>query len=80
MGYERFFRVDDATSEGSGLGLAFAQDIPAQHGAMASLRPNASGRGAVARVVFATWMPPPPPPPIPDDFSELYRQSPPIGT
>jgi len=78
--FERFYRVDDATTEGSGLGLAIVQEIAAQHGAMASLRPNAFGRGAVARVVFATWMPPPPPPPIPDDFSELYRQSPPIGT
>jgi len=78
--FERFYRVDDATTEGSGLGLAIVQEIAAQHGATASLRPNSSGRGAVARVVFATWMPPPPPPPIPDDFSELYRQSPPIGT
>ena len=78
--FERFYRVDDATTEGSGLGLAIVQEIAAQHGATASLRPNSSGRGAVARVVLATWMPPPPPPPIPDDFSELYRQSPPIGT
>ena len=48
--------------------------------ATASLRPNSAGRGAVARVIFPTWKPPPPPPPLPDDFSELYRQSPPLGT
>jgi two-component system, OmpR family, sensor histidine kinase TctE len=79
MVFERFYRVDDATTEGSGLGLAIVQEIAAQHDAMASLRPNPRGRGAIARVIFPTWHPPPPPPPIPDDFSELYRQSPPIG-
>ena len=65
--FERFYRVDDASSEGSGLGLVIVQEIAAQH-------------GAVARVIFPTWHPPPPPPPIPDDFSELYRQSQPIGS
>lgn len=80
MVFERFFRVDDATTEGSGLGLAIVQEIAMQHGSRASLRPNPRGKGATARVVFAAWYPPPPPPPEPDDFSELYRQSPPIGT
>jgi two-component system, OmpR family, sensor histidine kinase TctE len=79
MVFERFYRVDDASTEGSGLGLAIVQEIAAQHAATASLRPNPRGRGAIARVIFPTWHPPPPPPPIPDDFSELYRQSPPIG-
>ncbi|KXB29450.1 histidine kinase [Dechloromonas denitrificans] len=78
--FERFYRVDDAMTEGSGLGLAIVQEIAMQHGSRASLRPNPQGRGAVARVVFAAWQAPPPPPPEPDDFSELYRQSPPIGT
>jgi len=78
--FERFYRVDDATTEGSGLGLAIVQEIAVQHDSRASLRPNPRGRGAVARVPFAIWYPPPPPPPPPDDFSELYRQSPPIGT
>jgi two-component system sensor histidine kinase TctE len=78
--FERFYRVDDAASEGSGLGLAIVKEIANQHEAAAQLRPNPAGRGAVARVVFPAWHPPPPPPPIPDDFSELYRQSPPIGT
>lgn len=78
--FERFYRVDDATTEGSGLGLAIVQEIAMQHDSKASLRPNPRGKGAVARVVFTAWHPPPPPPPIPDDFSELYRQSPPIGT
>lgn len=77
--FERFYRVDDATTEGSGLGLAIVQEIAIQHDTRASLRPNPKGRGAIARVAFATWKPPPPPPPPPDDFSELYRQSPPIG-
>lgn len=78
--FERFYRVDDAATEGSGLGLAIVQEIAMQHGSKASLRPNSRGRGAVARVVFVAWHPPVPPPPEPDDFSELYRQSPPIGT
>lgn len=77
--FERFYRVDDATTEGSGLGLAIVQEIAMQHGSRASLRPNPRGRGAVAHVLFAAWQPPPPPPPPPDDYSELYRQSPPIG-
>ena len=77
--FERFYRVDDATTEGSGLGLAIVQEIAQQHEARASLSPNPRGKGSVARVVFPAWHPPPPPPPPPDDFSELYRQSPPIG-
>lgn len=80
MVFERFYRVDDASSEGSGLGLAIVQEIAMQHDSRASLQPNPSGKGAIARVVFAAWTPPLPPPPLPDDFSELYRQSPPIGT
>lgn len=78
--FERFYRAEDSTTEGSGLGLAIVQEIAMQHDSKASLRPNPHGPGAIARVVFAIWRPPPPPPPIPDDFSELYRQSPPIGT
>jgi two-component system sensor histidine kinase TctE len=78
--FERFYRVDDAATEGSGLGLAIVQEIAVQHGAKASLRPNPAGSGAVARVPFLAWQPPVPPLPEPDDFSELYRQSPPIGT
>lgn len=78
--FERFYRVDDSATEGSGLGLAIVQEIAVQHGSRASLRPNPRGRGAVARVAFVAWSPPPGPMPPPDDFSELYRQSPPIGT
>jgi two-component system sensor histidine kinase TctE len=80
MVFERFYRVDDASTEGSGLGLAIVREIAIQHDAIAMLRPNPGGCGAVARVVFPTWHPPPAPLPMPDDFSELYRQSPPIGT
>ena len=79
MVFERFYRVDDATTEGSGLGLAIVREIATLHHATARLQPNPAGRGAIARVVFATWHPPPPPLPVPDDFSELYRQSPPLG-
>ncbi|MFZ2268310.1 MAG: sensor histidine kinase N-terminal domain-containing protein [Azonexus sp.] len=77
--FERFYRVDDAGPEGSGLGLAIVQEIAMQHGSRATLRPNPRGQGAVAHATFVAWHPPPPPPPPPDDFSELYRQSPPIG-
>ena len=77
--FERFYRVDDAGPEGSGLGLAIVQEIAVQHGSRATLRPNPRGQGAVAHATFVAWHPPPPPPPPPDDFSELYRQSPPIG-
>jgi two-component system sensor histidine kinase TctE len=80
MVFERFYRVDVASTEGSGLGLAIVREIAALHLATARLRPNPSGHGAVARIAFPLWQPPPPPLPPPDDFSELYRQSPPIGT
>ncbi|HEX6733745.1 MAG TPA: sensor histidine kinase N-terminal domain-containing protein [Azonexus sp.] len=77
--FERFYRVDDANTEGSGLGLAIVQEIAVQHDARASLKPNPKGRGAIARVLFAPWHPPEPPPLPPEDFSELYRQAPPLG-
>lgn len=77
--FERFYRADDSGTEGSGLGLAIVQEIAIQHNARAMLRPNPTGKGAIASVTFSIWYPPPPPMPIPDDFSELYRQSPPLG-
>lgn len=77
--FERFYRASDSGAEGSGLGLAIVQEIAQQHDAKASLRPNPRGQGALASVIFGAWHPPPPPPPPPDDFSELYRQSPPLG-
>jgi two-component system sensor histidine kinase TctE len=67
--FERFYRVDGTGVDGSGLGLAIVREIA-----------DPAGRGAIARVAFAAWHLPPPPPPVPDDFSELYRQTPPIGT
>ncbi len=78
--FERFYRVDDAATEGSGLGLAIVQEIATQHNAHASLRPNPKGKGALARVLFPAWRPPDEAPPPPDDYSELYRQTPPIGS
>ena len=77
--FERFYRVDDSGTEGSGLGLAIVREIALQHDASASLRPNPNGVGSVAKVVFPAWVPPPEPMPPPDDFAELYRQSPPMG-
>ena len=80
--FERFYRVDDSAGDGSGLGLAIVQEIAQQHGVRATLRPNPKGRGAVACVRFIAWRPPGQagPPPPPEDYAELYRQSPPIGT
>ncbi len=78
--FERFYRVDDASTEGSGLGLAIVQEIATQHQAKAALIPNKAGKGVTALVRFPIWVPPPPPMPPPDDFSELYRQSPSLGT
>lgn len=76
MVFERFYRVDDSTTEGSGLGLAIVQEIALQHEAKALLIPNYPGKGVTAMIIFPAWYPPPPPMPTPDDFSELYRQSP----
>ncbi len=78
--FERFYRVNDSGTEGSGLGLAIVREIALQHDASATLRPNPAGSGSVAKVVFPAWFPPPEPMPPPDDFAELYRQSPPLGT
>ena len=80
MVFERFYRVDDASTEGSGLGLAIVQEIAVLHEAKVTLSPNLPAKGATARAIFPAWFPPPPPPPPPDDFSELYRQSPHLGT
>lgn len=80
MVFERFYRVDDAAGEGSGLGLAIVQEIAQQHDARAVLLPNKGAKGVTAVVRFPLWRPPPPPMPMPDDFSELYRQSPSLGT
>lgn len=78
--FERFYRVDDTAGEGSGLGLPIVQEIASQHRARASLQPNPHERGTLARVAFPTWHPPLPPPAPPDDYAELYRQSPPVGS
>jgi two-component system, OmpR family, sensor histidine kinase TctE len=80
MVFERFYRADDSSSEGSGLGLAIVQEIAQLHAASAVLVPNTGRRGVTAIVDFPAWYPPPPPMPIPDDYSELYRQSSSIGS
>lgn len=66
--FERFYRADDSGIEGSGLGLSIVREIAELHRASASLRPNAKGRGAVARVVFPLAPPLPLPPPPSEEF------------
>ncbi|WP_415033877.1 sensor histidine kinase N-terminal domain-containing protein [Azonexus sp.] len=78
--FERFYRVDDAAGEGSGLGLPIVQEIASQHQGRARLMPRARERGTLAHVVLPLWQPPLPPPPPPEDYAELYRQSPPVGS
>lgn len=56
--FERFYRVNDSASEGSGLGLSIVREIAVQHRASASLRPSTKERGTTARVVFPAWTPP----------------------
>ncbi len=51
--FDRFYRVDGTGVDGSGLGLAIVREIAEMHRAIATLRPNPAGRGAVARVVFS---------------------------
>lgn len=58
--FERFYRVDDAGTEGSGLGLPIVREIAELHHAQASLRPNPKGQGSIARVVFPAYQEPRP--------------------
>lgn len=58
--FERFYRVDDAGTEGSGLGLPIVREIAELHHADASLRPNPKGQGSIARVVFPAYQEPRP--------------------
>jgi two-component system, OmpR family, sensor histidine kinase TctE len=51
--FERFYRVSDSGTEGSGLGLPIVREIASQHRASVSLRPN-QDKGTVACVVFPT--------------------------
>ncbi|MFA7292101.1 MAG: sensor histidine kinase N-terminal domain-containing protein [Rhodocyclaceae bacterium] len=53
--FERFYRVDGSGADGSGLGLAIVREISELHRGNASLRPNPSGLGAIARVVFPRY-------------------------
>lgn len=58
--FERFYRVNDAGPEGSGLGLPIVREIAELHGAHASLSPNPKERGTIARVVFPIYAAPAP--------------------
>ena len=48
--FERFYRVDDAKTSGSGLGLPIVREIALYHHGWASLVPNKHGKGITARV------------------------------
>jgi len=56
--FERFYRVDDSGTEGSGLGLPIVREIAELHHAIASLRPNPKGSGSIARMVFPAYQEP----------------------
>ena len=75
----RFYRADDSETEGSGLGLAIVQEIAIQHNARPCCGPNPTGKGAIASVTFFYLVPATTANANSRRFSELYRQSPPLG-
>ncbi len=78
--FERFYRVDGTGTDGSGLGLAIVREIADLHRANASLRPNAGGIGATARVVFPRYLPPPQAPEFDAQIEgEVGYRNPPSG-
>ncbi len=60
--FERFFRVDDAKTSGSGLGLPIVREIAAYHHGEARLMPNPSGKGVTAQVRLPMYVVAPPQP------------------
>jgi signal transduction histidine kinase len=52
IAFDRFWRADDATPGGSGLGLAVVRQLAVAAGGGAVLRPNPTGRGIDAVVTF----------------------------
>ena len=50
--FERFYRIDDGDSAGSGLGLPIVREFAARIGASVELRTSASGRGLTVAVRF----------------------------
>ncbi|MFM8339211.1 MAG: sensor histidine kinase, partial [Fluviibacter sp.] len=48
--FERFYRVDDAKTSGSGLGLPIVREIALYHHGWATLVPNQHSKGITARV------------------------------
>ena len=63
--FERFFRVDDAKTSGSGLGLSIVREIATYHHGEARLIPNASGKGVTAWVRLPLYVVAPPAPAMP---------------
>ena len=63
--FERFFRVDDAKTSGSGLGLPIVREIATYHHGEARLIPNASGKGVTAQVRLPLYVVAPPAPVLP---------------
>jgi two-component system sensor histidine kinase TctE len=50
--FERFFRLQNSSSDGCGLGLAIVREIARVHGAQVTLEDAPSGRGLIVRVSF----------------------------
>lgn len=50
--FERFYRVLGSDADGSGLGLPIVREIAEMHRASVTLKPNPSGQGSIAQVVF----------------------------
>ncbi|MGV0954784.1 MAG: sensor histidine kinase N-terminal domain-containing protein [Fluviibacter sp.] len=63
--FERFYRVDDAKTSGSGLGLPIVREIASYHHGEAHLIPNAGGKGVTARVRLPLYVVAPPAPELP---------------
>lgn len=50
--FERFYRIDERSNEGSGLGLSIVKEVADRHAADIELTTPPSGRGTLIRVVF----------------------------
>jgi signal transduction histidine kinase len=50
--FERFYRIDDGDSSGSGLGLPIVREFASSIGAGVELRTSASGQGLTVEIRF----------------------------
>jgi signal transduction histidine kinase len=51
--FERFFRIDEQSTVGSGLGLSIVKEVATLHNATVSLHTPGSNVGILVRVEFA---------------------------